>query len=317
MPLPARYGPPPVPPPVPGPMPEPSPSPRPVPCPVPAPPPVPDPWLAVLAGASARTPAWSLGSAAAVATGAITWGSGSGAVATGGGSIGRSTGRGRTGGVRATRASGRLTAGGRGGGTGLRSALTPFNSARFGGAGCRKPPPPPPPPGPGVARNTIRILERSGATSWDAVVTPSVVIARMPANIRPWSAPDAARARPGDVWAVAGGLKICRGPDGTRPRRNSWTARTARSWATNRPSRVRNAPDRMEASTSPRATPAARAISRALKTSEAWAVMVDMLGLPPGNRGKSLAAPLEPGWNAVPCFSAVLDATCWVRTHTT
>src|SRR2546430_16034781 len=61
MPLPGRYGPPPMPPPEPSPMPEPSPLPSPVPVPVPAPPPLPGPRLSDCAGAGSRmTPAWSL-----------------------------------------------------------------------------------------------------------------------------------------------------------------------------------------------------------------------------------------------------------------
>ena len=50
MPLPGRYGPPPVPPPWPSPMPEPCPSPIPVPAPVPTPPLSPGPWLSAVRG---------------------------------------------------------------------------------------------------------------------------------------------------------------------------------------------------------------------------------------------------------------------------
>src|SRR5204863_92276 len=81
MPLPGRYGPPPVPPPEPAPMPAPSPSPTPVPCPVPVPPAVPGPRLSLSTGGAGfaaihGTPARSRGSAATVTTGATTAGSG-------------------------------------------------------------------------------------------------------------------------------------------------------------------------------------------------------------------------------------------------
>jgi TonB family protein len=56
MPLPGRYGPPPVPPPEPGPSPAPSPSPSPVPCPVPVPPPAPDPRLSSITGGGPYRP---------------------------------------------------------------------------------------------------------------------------------------------------------------------------------------------------------------------------------------------------------------------
>src|SRR4051794_41696111 len=78
MPLPGRYGPPPVPPPDPGPTPLPSPSPTPVPLPVPAPPPAPGPWLGVSTGVSVSTPTRFLLSAGAVMIGATTAGNGSG-----------------------------------------------------------------------------------------------------------------------------------------------------------------------------------------------------------------------------------------------
>ena len=156
MPVPGRYGPPPVPPPEPGPMPAPSPSPSPVPWPVPVPPPAPGPWLSVSCGRRLRAihgmPARSRGSAATVTTGATTGGSGS--ALTGGGSTGRTTGGG------STRGGGRLT------GTGLRSFSTPLRSAGGGGAGSTWPPPPPPPPGPGATRNTSRIsFLSSGVTA--------------------------------------------------------------------------------------------------------------------------------------------------------
>src|SRR3954470_4823549 len=143
MPLPGRYGPPPVPPPEPGPTPAPSPDPRPVPVPVPAPPPVPDPWLSFSAGAFSRTPTRLRVSAGAVTIGAMSAGSGSDFSGSGFGSGGAGTGVANFGSRRM--------------GTGLLSVWRPSRSAFGAGAFSRRPPPPPPPPGPGVATNTSRI----------------------------------------------------------------------------------------------------------------------------------------------------------------
>ena len=129
MPLPGRYGPPPVPPPVPSPMPGPEPSPIPVPAPLPAPPAAPDPWLFDGGLFGVSTPGCSFVSEGALTTGATTGGTGSGFAGGGGGSTGRSTGRtsgtgGRGRGGGGGSGAGRLIA--RSTGTGLFSALLPF-----------------------------------------------------------------------------------------------------------------------------------------------------------------------------------------------
>src|SRR5688572_1068371 len=184
IPEPGRYGPPPVPAIDPSPMPAPFPGPAPVPVPVPVPPPVPGPLLAVAAGAWTGRPARSLASAGALTTGATTGGAGAGGAGGGGGGGGVGSGfktGGGGGGVSTRLAGSRLatfvTA------TGLASLLRPFNSARAGGSGWRRPPPPPPPPGPGVATNTRRTRSgfRSTGSVRTAIVPSSTTTASRPA----------------------------------------------------------------------------------------------------------------------------------------
>ena len=133
MPLPGRYGPPPVPPPDPSPMPLPSPSPTPVPVAGPG---------AGAAPRAARVLRRRFLDDAGLRLG-----------------IGR-----RRGDWRLRRRLLRLgrwwlpggagSGAGGGGGTGLLRSPAARAARRSGGFGCRRPPPPPPPPGPGVARNT-------------------------------------------------------------------------------------------------------------------------------------------------------------------
>lgn len=263
-----------MPPPEPGPIPEPVPSPMPEPSPLPTPVPAPEPWLSDSRGASPRVPARSLASAGAVATGATTCGTGAGA-GTGGGSTGRATAWGRTGGGTSFGfGSGGRAVIGRGRGTGLRSMLGPFSSAFGGGAGCLRPPPPPPPPGPGVARKTRRTgvsARRSGA-----VATPRVVSNSRHPSTAACSAPEAARAPPGDDRPAACGLNSCRELSGLGEPRRIRTARIASPAGMNCPSTVPIVPSATSAWAARVRTPAARAISRAVKTSGTAAMTEDM-----------------------------------------
>src|SRR4051812_36245212 len=276
MPAPGRYGPPPVPPPLPGPIPDPVPSPIPVPCPVPAPVPLPGPWLSASC-ASARTPALSVVSAGAWATGATTSGKGFGG-AGGGGSTGFATGSGAGGGgVFFGSGSGGRGVRGRGGGTGLCSSAAPFILAAGGGAGCLSPPPPPPPPGPGVARNTSRIWVVGSASGAATPIVNNRNIRRPVA----WSAPDATSA-PGERFMDGRAANMACSWLATGAPRSARTARIASPSATNRPRIVRTEPSAINARTSAVATPAAAAISRAVNTSGTVALMEDMVSLRKG-----------------------------------
>ena len=224
MPLPGRYGPPPVPPPEPGPMP----------APVPSRDPCPDPHRPrrrthcpgsrILAPAFRRSPARSRGSADAVTTGATTCGVIGGRGAGGGGSTGFGVACTTGGGGGVTRCgSGFLVVSGFGGGTGLRSFEAVFISALAGGFGIFMPPPPPPPPGPGLTRNTSRVGSMRGGGSFVVAVAPSAASNSKPPKIAacPRPAPaKPARAEPG----AAGDARTARGeppssalPEGDAP----------------------------------------------------------------------------------------------------
>jgi hypothetical protein len=152
--------------------------------------------------------------------------------------------------------------------------LAPFISALGGGAGWRRPPPPPPPPGPGTARKTSRTgvsVRRSGA-----VATPRVVrITRHPSTAA-CRAPEAASARPaGDLPAAARRNKPPTSAGSMVPRRIR-TALTASPAAMKRPSTVAIVPAATSALASRVRAPAARATSRAVKTSGAAVLAEDM-----------------------------------------
>src|SRR5579864_4909225 len=97
MPLPGRYGPPPVPPPDPAPTPAPDPGPRPAPRPVPTPPPEPGPFVSFSAAVSSSRPTRFFSPDGELTIGAITVGSCSarrGSDGPGAGAIGLTSGTG-------------------------------------------------------------------------------------------------------------------------------------------------------------------------------------------------------------------------------
>ena len=180
MPLPARYGPPPVPPP------DPVSDARPVPFADarsltrrPRRRPFPVPWLSGCGGSCS-------GDAHAIARCRRRPGrperstGGSGSATRGGGLLARTTGGGSRGG------------GGRRTGSGLLSVLTPFRSAAGAGVGSFLPPPPPPPPGPGSARKTRRISLLDGVVTAPGLANPIVVTSRTVSAIRTCNVPDSA-----------------------------------------------------------------------------------------------------------------------------
>jgi hypothetical protein len=109
-----------------------------------------------------------------------------------------------------------------------------------------------------------------------ALATPIVVSSASTPSIAACSAPDAASARPGESFDVVSGPNSSRSAGAEVPWLRRRTARTASEGGTNRPPIVPIVPDTISDRTSRTATPAARAISRAVKTSGAEAVTDDM-----------------------------------------
>jgi len=174
---------------------------------------------------------------------------------------------------------------GRGGGTGLRAMLGPFICAFGGGTGWRSPPPPPPPPGPGVARNTSR-TSVSARCSAGAAAPRVARKTRQPRTVA-WIAPEAASPRPGDRTPAAGGRNSSAASSGGVAPCRIRTARTASLAATKCPSTVPIVPAAMSAAAWLVRAPAARAISRAEKTS-GTAVMTEDMGSCPSPSAKRL-----------------------------
>ena len=290
-------------------MPAPVPSPIPVPCPVPAPPPVPGPWLSVSAGASAATPARSRGSAAIGATGATTCGIAGGTTGGGGGSTGRWTGSGLTGRRRLLR----LRIGRTRGDPARRRnrAAQRAPALRFRSWRRRRLAKPAPAASAARPRRVQKHEPREGRLAAGLVRRaghPHRGQDDETGEQRRVQGPGGRKRLRGDRLAAAGGLKSPRSVFCAGTPRISRTARTASAAATNRPSTVSTSADWSIARTSRGLTPAARAISRAVKTSGTAVMSEDMEVL--YRRGKILAAARAGGRIAPPRFSAIIEETC-------
>ena len=271
MPLPGRYGPPPVPPPVPAPMPGPVPSPSPVPLPVPAPPPLPGPWLSRPAALVVRRPARSRASAATRSRPARRP-----AAPVGlrdrrrrldrlrhGLDFGR---RQRSAAAAPDRPPDRAFDRHRA----LQRARCPRARAGRGGAGCRSPPPPPPPPGPGRDEEHEPGRCRPASDCAAGSSRPSVVRSATAEHAARAAAPTPSAAAPRRRGSCRSGREERLPVAGVRrvSPASSSTARTASPASTNRPSTRRDQPDASSASRVRRGRRLPRARSRArVKTS--------------------------------------------------
>ena len=173
------------------------------------------------------------------------------------------------------------------------------------GAGWRSPPPPPPPPGPGLTRNTSRAGCSAPARPWpdSSCPRPSAARRRRPACRRPEAVSGPPRPPAGcRAWAEEL-TRRCR--SGLQSAQQQHGAHRFLGRRRTRRRATRSTPDASSASASPIEAPAARAISRAVKTS-----VHDWGGgwpwLYPAAWGKRLAVDRGRGVSGPPSFSAFL-----------